>query len=122
MIRRPPRSTLFPYTTLFRSQQRLFDMKVLDGPPFHILYPPPASTRMLGKYSRHVHAFFHHMIHNNPKREIFFDRSFFSKLEYIRKQILLVIFLISIVFHIIGEKKKIRRRKKIIGEKKKDYR
>src|SRR2546430_2933367 len=23
MIRRPPRSTLFPYTTLFRSQQRL---------------------------------------------------------------------------------------------------
>jgi hypothetical protein len=46
----------------------------------------------------------------------------FSKQEYIRKQILLVIFLISIVFHIIGEKKKIRRRKKIIGEKKKDYR
>src|SRR2546422_8286595 len=28
MIRRPPRSTLFPYTTLFRSGQR-------DGPPFH---------------------------------------------------------------------------------------
>src|SRR2546430_2917647 len=24
MIRRPPRSTLFPYTTLFRSQQRRF--------------------------------------------------------------------------------------------------
>src|SRR3712207_7965937 len=24
MIRRPPRSTLFPYTTLFRSQLRLF--------------------------------------------------------------------------------------------------
>src|SRR5688572_31196201 len=24
MIRRPPRSTLFPYTTLFRSQQALF--------------------------------------------------------------------------------------------------
>ena len=24
MIRRPPRSTLFPYTTLFRSGQRLF--------------------------------------------------------------------------------------------------
>src|SRR3712207_7589656 len=28
MIRRPPRSTLFPYTTLFRSFLRLF----LDGP------------------------------------------------------------------------------------------
>src|SRR3712207_8104181 len=25
MIRRPPRSTLFPYTTLFRSRVRLFD-------------------------------------------------------------------------------------------------
>src|SRR3712207_7372909 len=25
MIRRPPRSTLFPYTTLFRSQGRLFE-------------------------------------------------------------------------------------------------
>src|SRR3712207_7761320 len=26
MIRRPPRSTLFPYTTLFRSQEGLIDM------------------------------------------------------------------------------------------------
>src|SRR5258708_36352486 len=30
MIRRPPRSTLFPYTTLFRSQVLLFD-NVLTG-------------------------------------------------------------------------------------------
>src|SRR3712207_7738879 len=30
MIRRPPRSTLFPYTTLFRSQ---FDFVVIDNPP-----------------------------------------------------------------------------------------
>src|SRR5258705_4353751 len=29
MIRRPPRSTLFPYTTLFRS----FDEEVVDGEP-----------------------------------------------------------------------------------------
>src|SRR5256885_13995345 len=32
MIRRPPRSTLFPYTTLFRSQQKegatLFDVEI----------------------------------------------------------------------------------------------
>src|SRR2546426_12104689 len=28
MIRRPPRSTLFPYTTLFRSQQDLLDVIV----------------------------------------------------------------------------------------------
>src|SRR2546425_3262438 len=27
MIRRPPRSTLFPYTTLFRSRSALFDRK-----------------------------------------------------------------------------------------------
>src|SRR5687768_17646952 len=34
MIRRPPRSTLFPYTTLFRSGQRLekYDLKVPPPP------------------------------------------------------------------------------------------
>src|SRR3989442_15302143 len=37
MIRRPPRSTLFPYTTLFRSQ------RVRGGPP--ILQRPPAGRR-----------------------------------------------------------------------------
>src|SRR6266542_3890044 len=33
MIRRPPRSTLFPYTTLFRSQEALCkaDLEILDG-------------------------------------------------------------------------------------------
>src|SRR3712207_7032361 len=30
MIRRPPRSTLFPYTTLFRSEQRVQPVEVLD--------------------------------------------------------------------------------------------
>src|SRR2546421_9696640 len=30
MIRRPPRSTLFPYTTLFRSQECLLDKDVND--------------------------------------------------------------------------------------------
>src|SRR2546426_8511959 len=29
MIRRPPRSTLFPYTTLFRSLQTLFDKDLI---------------------------------------------------------------------------------------------
>src|SRR5256885_12171909 len=36
MIRRPPRSTLFPYTTLFRSSDRAVDYEVevtLDKPP-----------------------------------------------------------------------------------------
>ena len=31
MIRRPPRSTLFPYTTLFRSQQEMSPPEVLDA-------------------------------------------------------------------------------------------
>src|SRR3712207_8168706 len=31
MIRRPPRSTLFPYTTLFRSAQALDDLDVVDA-------------------------------------------------------------------------------------------
>src|SRR5258705_7992339 len=31
MIRRPPRSTLFPYTTLFRSVHRLPDVPLLAG-------------------------------------------------------------------------------------------
>src|SRR2546429_5827191 len=43
MIRRPPRSTLFPYTTLFRSLItviRLLSPKGLDGyPPSTIHYP-----------------------------------------------------------------------------------
>src|SRR5256885_7870104 len=30
MIRRPPRSTLFPYTTLFRSATKLFGKELID--------------------------------------------------------------------------------------------
>src|SRR3712207_8054643 len=33
MIRRPPRSTLFPYTTLFRSVEVEHDREVLEGVP-----------------------------------------------------------------------------------------
>src|SRR3712207_8583723 len=45
MIRRPPRSTLFPYTTLFRSEDRSHDMPagVLEGVPAlssGAVYPP----------------------------------------------------------------------------------
>src|SRR2546427_6168778 len=32
MIRRPPRSTLFPYTTLFRSDEARFDWKFAMAP------------------------------------------------------------------------------------------
>src|SRR5258708_17859646 len=37
MIRRPPRSTLFPYTTLFRSEDRL--------PMFHLALEPLSALR-----------------------------------------------------------------------------
>src|SRR3712207_8477052 len=37
MIRRPPRSTLFPYTTLFRSQTSLTGIKVLSAGRANIL-------------------------------------------------------------------------------------
>src|SRR5438105_7257102 len=35
MFRRPPRSTLFPYTTLFRSQ--LAELAVLEDPGHHLV-------------------------------------------------------------------------------------
>src|SRR6266581_6891283 len=41
MIRRPPRSTLFPYTTLFRS--RGDQMRFRNGP--HVSVPPWPPTR-----------------------------------------------------------------------------
>src|SRR3712207_7447829 len=50
MIRRPPRSTLFPYTTLFRSSlvdrreravgARLFHRRLGQGDPLRVLGPP----------------------------------------------------------------------------------
>src|SRR5258705_2271460 len=33
MIRRPPRSTLFPYTTLFRSTQEIKPVSLANNPP-----------------------------------------------------------------------------------------
>src|SRR3712207_9195860 len=44
MIRRPPRSTLFPYTTLFRSQGDHF---VLTGIPLPDAYVEAASVKLL---------------------------------------------------------------------------
>src|SRR5256885_8294578 len=40
MIRRPPRSTLFPYTTLFRSLSRA-DLKETEAPLDYIFEQPP---------------------------------------------------------------------------------
>src|ERR1035441_10822331 len=38
MIRRPPRSTLFPYTTLFRSIRRAIDLAGETGCALHIVH------------------------------------------------------------------------------------
>src|SRR3712207_7305201 len=43
MIRRPPRSTLFPYTTLFRSAE--------EGGPVQGLTPSPRGVRRTGSLS-----------------------------------------------------------------------
>src|SRR3712207_8671106 len=39
MIRRPPRSTLFPYTTLFRSEEHRVDARILGdaGQPLEVV-------------------------------------------------------------------------------------
>src|SRR3989454_7805624 len=39
MIRRPPRSTLFPYTTLFRSPTEPLIQKALEGGAKHVAEP-----------------------------------------------------------------------------------
>src|SRR5256885_11768408 len=50
MIRRPPRSTLFPYTTLFRSVMPptalAFEHRALEAPPDFV--PVQESERLLG--------------------------------------------------------------------------
>src|SRR5215211_8517100 len=48
MIRRPPRSTLFPYTTLFRSQGRPAGPG-LGGPGLRRTAGPPAAGVLLGR-------------------------------------------------------------------------
>src|SRR2546422_10352973 len=44
MIRRPPRSTLFPYTTLFRSvlgEEVTFNIRTIPSVPLRLLRPVP---------------------------------------------------------------------------------
>src|SRR5438034_6092180 len=50
MVRRPPRSTLFPYTTLFRSVLAADDEHVVDPPVEAVRQPrirPPARARLV---------------------------------------------------------------------------
>src|SRR3712207_8940969 len=48
MIRRPPRSTLFPYTTLFRSKQCVYAHTVGRGPA----HPPHVVTVLVIEFRR----------------------------------------------------------------------
>src|SRR2546423_10606250 len=49
MIRRPPRSTLFPYTTLFRSRMYQKLPAFLDNPRMFSGYPELANMRGLSR-------------------------------------------------------------------------
>src|SRR3712207_7989581 len=56
MIRRPPRSTLFPYTTLFRSYQNIQSSAVNGWPSDHFM-PLRSERRIVRPPSRSSHAF-----------------------------------------------------------------
>src|SRR2546430_12773960 len=53
MIRRPPRSTLFPYTTLFRSDANHLNMNTKDDLFFQAhIYPSFGATALLSTLTR----------------------------------------------------------------------
>src|SRR3712207_7821163 len=52
MIRRPPRSTLFPYTTLFRSQQIARDAKAITALEVRVLSEGRVLASTLGERGR----------------------------------------------------------------------
>src|SRR2546430_13012724 len=58
MIRRPPRSTLFPYTTLFRSEAgeihgvAYLTMPYIEGRPLTEAFPPPLPPRQAAELVR----------------------------------------------------------------------
>src|SRR3712207_7912766 len=55
MMRRPPRSTLFPYTTLFRSHQLLVFFLMIRRPPRSTLFPYTTLFRSARPVDRLVH-------------------------------------------------------------------
>src|SRR3712207_8565729 len=58
MIRRPPRSTLFPYTTLFRSLEPPSTPKVCVSRATSIRNAPPPRTRSLVGIPNHPIGYF----------------------------------------------------------------
>src|SRR3712207_1787488 len=70
MIRRPPRSTLFPYTTLFRSQTSLENCVAHNGS----LIPIPGRDVMVQAWYQGGISVFDWTDAKNPKEIAFFDR------------------------------------------------
>src|SRR5256885_7011422 len=62
MIRRPPRSTLFPYTTLFRSELR-------NDEPGRVAIPFLEGDRLLGALVEHQARIEHGADRGEPARE-----------------------------------------------------
>src|SRR2546430_4256542 len=54
MIRRPPRSTLFPYTTLFRSPEGVLLKTTDDGSPFILALPVPRDVHISDRSEEHT--------------------------------------------------------------------
>src|SRR5256885_11266131 len=48
MIRRPPRSTLFPYTTLFRSSNAREGLRIIRETPIHLIVTDQRMPEMTG--------------------------------------------------------------------------
>src|SRR2546426_11950159 len=64
MIRRPPRSTLFPYTTLFRSvQPKKAQRRIEAGPYDRVLWPHEADLRGFCRLAWRVEA-----CHDSPRQ------------------------------------------------------
>src|SRR5438309_7776270 len=67
MIRRPPRSTLFPYTTLFRSRFLLSTARSLwkahghvrEAPKNSMGFPPVAHSEQIGRAQSELQSQFH---------------------------------------------------------------
>src|SRR5437588_1768230 len=74
MIRRPPRSTLFPYTTLFRSIRLA---QAGDAAAFEFLYH---------MHSRRVYALCLRMVNNPPDAEDLMQEAFLQLFRKIRSE------------------------------------
>src|SRR3712207_9127091 len=59
MIRRPPRSTLFPYTTLFRSPHRLVEVAALFARYRVDLHAVPEAQHLAGVVLHEVYGLSH---------------------------------------------------------------